>query len=593
MKKLGTIGLLVVMGLVVGYFVLQMRGKVDRNLSAEDLAIRAIGQGHEADYLIEFDLDYKAGTEPSREITSVEGVLTLSSRNDEEQVGTWKKIDRLLLEGQTIPSDQHQGILGKASITDSTPERYSHFLGNDFPTNFLRAQTMILDRLIPHQVLDEKSSVSMDEKDDQVPFTAKYSISKQGALTYLRKEMVSYKNADSKFDPKLNTIDYIFDADKKLLGAKGRVRSIFSQKDGSTRETLITFSAKALNTRPLSTELKAVAKSQLSPVDAPRVGVSDAQNRADQGRTFEEALKELDQVTAETDGGAYYDIFRSLTDHVRVDPTLSEAIRGKILAEKKRDEGSKRKLAAMFGALAESGHSQGADTLTSLAKECEDKYCKSQALMGINTHVKPSAKNTQELLALSASESDKEVAATALIAAGATGRKIDEAPPELGRELIRSYADPARVEMKTSTLAAMGNHGSREYLPTLKESLKAPDSSVRSAAAYSLRYVQDDSVNPALVEVIQKEEISSVVSEAMKAAGFRKLSSDDYSQIASSASQFKNKELAEQAAGLLLDAYRKDPSSAQAALQSFQEKTKYGDVKTYIESEVKKFQSAK
>ncbi|RYZ61369.1 MAG: HEAT repeat domain-containing protein, partial [Proteobacteria bacterium] len=334
--------------------------------------------------------------------------------------------------------------------------------------------------------------------DDSVPVTAKYSFSKQGELLGVRKEMVAYKNAGSKFDSQLNSIDYLYDADKKLLGAKGVVKSTFKENGGS--ETVMNFFVKALEVRALSEGLKSANRSSMTLVDPARVSVSEAQSRASSGRTFDEAMKDLDQVTAATDGGVFYDIFRSLADQIRVNPAYSEIVAKKILSEKERDEGTKRKLAAMFGALAESGHTEGADTLTKLAGDCGDRYCKTQAMMGINTHSKPSAKNTQDLLSLARSESDKEVAATAIIAAGATGRKIESAPPELGRDLIQFYGDPSKTEIKTSTIAAMGNHGSTDYLPTLKEGLKSSESNVRSAAAYSLRYVRDETVNPTLIE---------------------------------------------------------------------------------------------
>lgn len=320
-------------------------------------------------------------------------------------------------------------------------------------------------------------------------------------------------------------------------------------------------------------------------IDKIRENAHAAQNKKSGGSNFGDVLKQVDGITAKMDGTEYYGIFRALTDNVRAHPEYSSEVAKKILSITQRDPGSRRQLSAMFGALAESRHTEGIDTLASLANDCPDNACKVQAIMGVNTHVKPSLANGNAMLEIARNSPDREVAATALIAAGAVGRKIEDTG-DIPEELIRVYGDSSKADMKTSTIAAMGNHGSPDYLPLLNEGLKSADSRLRSASVYSLRHVKGEAADTSILNSIANEKVSRVVSEALKASAYRDFSADEYLQLAKSAAGFKSKELTQQAALILLEANRTNSSAAQSALTTFRENIKFADVRDFIDREV-------
>lgn len=586
MKKLSILLLLAIMGASVGYLVFRNRTiKSDPNeLRATDLTIRSIEKGNEVDYDVRLHIRFtKAGNRPV-DVVDFQGVLTSFQRSENEFVTEWKTISQYSIDGSPVEPTIVQSLVGKQGISEIIDNKAKHYLGSDFPKSFLRTQLMILDRLFVTVPVHSEQNLSQDELDDLVPFRAEYSFAKENEFRIVRKKWASYQNVNSSVDPSLDMITYYYDASGQLLAAQGQVRSVF--KDQGSSELLIDFWAKSVETRIASERFQTITRDAFALVDMDRVKANDIQSRAASGLSFEEAMARIDGITENTESGAYYETFRAVTDQVRANPEYSEVIAKRILELKERDPHTRRKLSALFGALAESQHSEGIDTLDRLARECPDNYCQVQAVMGVNTHLKPSNANLQSMLDLGRSASDKEVAATALIAAGAVGRKLEGDQPDLSKELIRTFNDQSKADIKTSTLAAMGNHGSSEYWPTLSNSLKSEDSNERAAAAYSLRYIPNEDVNATLLNVIEKEPISRVVSEAMKASAYRKLSAEQYKQLANSAVSFKNEELAEQAAALLVGAHKSNPSAVQDALNTLREKSKYADVRTYINDQL-------
>lgn len=584
MKKLIGLGLIILVSLGTLYSYFRGQSEPDKGLSIQDLKIREIDKNNETDYAVAFAIRFRPKGAPERKMLVLDGVLTKFSQSDERFVTQWNSVGRYIADGKPGSEEVIKALIGQQSISDQQGDQLEHYLSPNFPKAFLRTQLMILDRFFIKVPIDSRMTVTKDEVDDLVPFTAEYSFAQDQGLSVVTKKWAGYKNASSSVDPSDHSIRYYYDANKQLLGAQGRVKSYFKDQDES--ELVIDFQVKSIATRPASPRFKSLEIQGLRLADSGwlRDAVGSPQNL---GSTLADALRDVETLTEATDGGKTYEIFRALTDQVRANPEVAQQLSRRILEIKERDPASRRKLSALFGALAESKSSEGADTLAELAKDCPDSYCKTQAIMGLNTHSQPSPNNTEAMLSIARTADDKGVAATALIAAGAIGRKLEGESPDLTRELIQSYSNPANAEMKTSALAAMGNHGSADYWPTLSGGLKSSDSNIRSAAVYSLRHLPNEEVNAEIIRVIDQDDITSVVSEALKASGFRQMKTEEYNHIANRAANFKNKELAEQAANLLAEVYRSNPAAGQEALNVLREKTKYPDVKKYIEAQMK------
>jgi HEAT repeat protein len=314
---------------------------------------------------------------------------------------------------------------------------------------------------------------------------------------------------------------------------------------------------------------------------------SDNQIQANQELPFEEAMQKLSEMSDKTDSAQVYRIFSALKSHVRATPAYADRLVKRILASKERDPSTRRQMSAMFGALAQSKNPAIADTLSQLASECPDNYCKVQAIVGLNDHVKPTEASAAKMIDLAASTPDQEVAATALLAAGSIGHKIDAQLPELPKTLIKIYGEPGKEGIKTSVLAAMGNHGNSEYLPVLEAGLKDKEPVTRAASVYSLRNIPSPSVNESIVNVIEKDESKSVVREALKAVAYRTMTADEYMKIAVKSASFDNQELQEDAARVMVDAYKANPGPLEAAIRTFHDKASFPNVKVYIETQSK------
>ncbi|MBC7659863.1 MAG: HEAT repeat domain-containing protein [Chitinophagaceae bacterium] len=554
------------------------------NLSAKDLTIRSIAKGNETDYDIRMAVGLQQAKEPLKSVVTVDGTLTESLNAAQDYVTAWKNIRKFRLDGHDLRADQIASLVGKKGVSTLQGKTIQHYLSQDFPRTFLRIHTGILDRMFLPLATGGAGTVLNEEKEESNVLNAEYAYSKDGELTVITKKWLSYKNPSIKIDPKFNNIVYYFDKTGMLLGAQGILKIYYSLPADTL--VVVDFWTKAIDTQSLASP-NFIDRSALKLVDDQTKAAADASAVAGAGATFEEAMKNVDTITDKMDSRAYYNIFMGLTAQVRANPDVAAEVEKKILASTGRDPSTRRKLSAMFGALAESKSPAVADTLAELADKCPDNYCKVQAIMGVNTHSAPSPTNVKSMMDIARKSPDYEVSQTALIAAGAVASKMENGAPDMPKEMLQIYNDPNKANIKSSTLAAMGNHGSADYLPVLTKELKNEDSSVRASAVYSLRNIPGDGVNDTIVKVIQNDASTSVVAEALKAMGYRKMTTEQYTQIAIRVASYPNRDLEEQAANVMMDVYRANPEVGTPAINILKEKAKYPSVKAYIEEQLK------
>jgi hypothetical protein len=134
----------------------------------------------------------------------------------------------------------------------------------------------------------------------------------------------------------------------------------------------------------------------------------------------------------------------------------------------------------------------------------------------------PQTAETLELLAFG--DVDNMVKAAARLALGAVARSVAGDSPAITVKIV----DRLVQELKTAPparawelLLALGNAGSSESLPTLKEFQKNPEPNLRGTAAWATRWIDSPEVVPLLAKVLQEEPEAAVRLEAVRALQYR------------------------------------------------------------------------
>ena len=579
---------------IVAIVLLLKYSRHDKKMIVIDLPIKVIADSDEAEYEVSFsvkqkvDLDVKDPSE--RTLLSMEGSLSQYPNASGDIVTEWNDLRKLVIIDRKSDPASFQNILHKKSVTNIDNGVVQHFLGDDFPREFMRTQLALLDRIFIRVPFAGTGSVTKDEVEDSTPFKAQYNFGRDEGIAIVEKIWLAFDKKGMTVDPNANSIRYYYASNGRLLAAEGSLHLDYTAPNRS--DVRVDLSMKLRGGQALTDDKKAVSRSELKSFDSKRVEESDDQIQAAHELPFDEAMIKLAAMTDQTDARDVYRVFSALKSHVRADPSLAKKLVARILATKERDPSSRRQMSAMFGALAQSKNSDIANTLGDLAEVCPDNYCKVQAIVGLNDHTAPTQQSAAKMIELAAISSDQEVAATALLAAGSIGHKINDQLPELPKTLIKIYNDPAKDGIKSSVIAAMGNHGHSEYWPVLEAGLKDKEPTLRAASVYSLRNLPNEPVNDTIVNVIEKDESKSVVREALKAMAYRQMTADEYMKIAVKSASFDNQELQEDAARAMVDAYKANPAPLEGAIKTFHDNARFPNVKVYIETQSKPAESS-
>jgi len=580
MKKAVLVLLVVILGIAL-YFGFRKGGSTSVN--THDIAgIEAPPPGSKAFYTVTIKATQKSNSSETV-LIDLDGTLSQLKQNDHEYLSEWQDISRLILMGSPVDAKSSAVFLRQPMVSSLEGDSYTHYLGNDFPPSLMTFQLSFLQKIFVGLKPGEPAVISAKEKDEVGLANVQYEFSKEGANVKVIKTWLLYAEDYIKVDAVDNHLTYGIAPDGRLLSVEGRLTLHYRQPTETHYTTNISV---VLRDHKKVDTAKPIAKETLRKTDVASAA-SAGRAAVDQNEmTYEQAMQKLDAITEQTDSKDVYAVFSALKADVITNPDHSTALVNKILEIKERDPSSRRKLSTMFGALAQSQSPAIANQLADLATQCPDNYCKVQAIVGLNDHPFPNETNADKMLEIARGTSDAEISGTALLAAGSIGKKISDTLPELPKALIAELSDPAKVEMKSTVLAAMGNHGVADYYPSLEANLQSKDANVRSAAAYSMRYLPNPEATNTLIGVVQKESDDDVKREAIKALQYRNLSGEQYVSVAETSATLENKDVQQNAARLLVEAFHDNPKIAEAALRTLQDQTKFKDVKDYIESEL-------
>lgn len=578
LKKVIPLAFLILGTLSIAYFL--MSNPLNKNSSLKLYDREGLSAEQVATYRVSLQAVQKSLGQPDKIISNIEGSLKQFEQGPADLVSQWSEITKLAISGQQATEAEIVGVTSHPTVSRvDASKSYRHYFASEFPQRWFRLQLNFLQRGLVFPPEKVEASYRKHETEEMGDYWVEYSVRERGHYRELKKTFISYDNPQIVMDRSDNAVHYILSPAGRLISAQGDLSFVHHAAGGDRFTVSLKVELVAVGPKP---KLLPVDVSQMEVADASKLRMVARENRIHDTIGFDQAMALLPRVTPSTDGRDISLIFSALKFELRARSERANELREFILATKGRDEGSKRQLAAAFGALAQSDQSSIADLLANLVRLCSDVFCKDQAIVALNDHSSPTVDSGRKMLDIVKNQPDYDTAAAAVLAVGSIAHKIGDQIPEVPLALIAAYYRPENAKLKRSLLAAMGNHGDNEYLPILKESLLDRDSSVRGTAFYSLRHLKDEGVDEILTTAIEGEQSNSAVNEGLKAAFYRQLSSASYERIATRLAGIQKQEEAKEATRLFMRIYERQADSMVNAMVILQEKSRHSVVKAVI-----------
>ncbi|MBC7659083.1 MAG: HEAT repeat domain-containing protein [Chitinophagaceae bacterium] len=578
---------IVIFGLFITLAISALIERQSSPSNAGGLPKTALSPSVAANYSVELHMTMKKRGEAKTEGVLLLGTLAQATNPNAELITEWVSLNKFEVAGVPVDNLIISSMLHKPSISSVEGRGMSHLIAKDFPEDYMGLQLNLLEKIIiPEEPADHMPLVQT-ESDEMGRYNVRYSFDEEKKIT---KTWIQSHLSNIKVDSKYNSIVYGFDQAGTLKSAVGHIVLHSSEPEQIEYDTQLSVQRLEGSHLPLTALVDKVNMRRLSVQDIHTIAAKETvSSDPESALSLAEALSKLDLLTSNSEYLDELKIARALDESLLSgNANAIHLITDKILAISERDESSKRRVAVLFGALSASHDSVVADALSVLAqKSCPDSYCKQQAIVSMSFVGAPSAVNAQQMLEIAESSPDPDLQSSAFLAAGNIGGKLGGNVPELSNALIKDYNQEKDDTKKSNILMAMGNHGSSDYIGTLEKSAQSEDILVRASALYGMRNLASDRTTGVLVEAAQREDSLIVNSEILGALAYRNLTGDDYSKIADKFAKLENKDLQDQAVGLLLSGYRAHDEAAEASLKRFQTETSLDEVKTYIATELK------
>lgn len=575
MKKVSKKSIVLWSSLVLGASLLWRSLSVHE---ADSSLLLPLAPGDEATYEVSVSLLQSQGGQGDSQALLLTGELKQQVLADGGYRTQWTRIDSFTLLGEDA-SDARPALLSQPFLSYFSPQtsRFEHRSAAALPETLRKIQANMLDKMLLPFPAGESPTLAGEraEKDDLGPYTVFYrSQATEGGLT-IERQWLGYAGASIQVEPGLDLLTY----DLKSSGRLARLEGSLALGIGPHRYL------NKISVRLSGSQAPSREQPMSKPQDLQAIEGSPNEHvpRPTQAR-FSENLKELEAINEHSEGKAAYQVFSQLKEDLIAQPELGQKIADLILRTTERDASSQRRLSILFGALAQSSSAQHAELLGELAQQCADKFCKVQALVGLSDHKHPTGNAAAKIMDLARQKGDKEVQGTALLAAGSLGHKLPQELSELPALLQAQIDDPALAPIKSTVLAAMGNHGDAAYRQILERELGAKSIKHRAAAVYSLRHIPG--AQKTLLGLLDDKQDKVVLGEAYKALAYQNLASDEYRELAQKSLLLKDQDLQTAAARTLVRAYEREPEKLKEVLWQFSEETSYQGVKDYVAAEI-------
>ncbi|RZA15856.1 MAG: hypothetical protein EOP10_25635, partial [Proteobacteria bacterium] len=423
-------------------------------------------------------------------VIDIQGQLDQAWDKGTDYLSRWAIVNDFVLmnKEQDAPTKESLANQSIHSHYMQTDHAFAHDFQDDFPKEFIPFHASLLHRTLLPISLDELRRVgtlAAKERDEVGEYEVIYTL----AGDKVTKQWTRYLQDAIKVDRNENKFVYLFGSDGRLDSVSGNLTLHYRQST-PTRFHISIEMKRIGPSKAVMAQVDAAKAVRYSEADIAK-GVSSASQSV---ISFEESFRLVDSITENSDSAEAFRIFTSLKNALNIDPSKAKDVIDKINSIKDRDPSSRRRLSVLFGALAQAKDPGISNLLADQAETCPDNFCKIQAIAGVNSHPNPTSDALDKMLDISQKSSDVEIAGNALLAAGSAGSRMDTPVSELSDTLIKTVNDPQKIAIKAAAIAAMGNHGSTDYLPVLQKNLNDPSSTNRSAAAYSMRYIPDPTV---------------------------------------------------------------------------------------------------
>jgi hypothetical protein len=582
-KKLIYLGVLIMVGALIYSFIPRRPVK-----HVEALALYSkdgLGPDKAAVYQVSLTATQKSKGQEDKIIASVSGRLEQVEQAPGVYLSQWLEIDKLTTGEHLASPAESASVIKKTIMTSNINGELNHYFDKAFPKDWFRMQLNVMQRFFVAVPTNVGPKFQRKEKEELGEYAVEYDIETKGDHREIAKKWINYESPDIEMDKTFDTVYYFVGKEGRIIGIDGATAFTHQQINGD--QFVITLTVDLLSVSPKTNTTALVEEASLAKADDQKIQEVARETTAASTIGYDEAVKRLQGITSASDSRDVYLIFAALKAELRTNPERANELRETILATTARDDGAKRQLAAVFGAMAQSDQSSVANVLADLATQCKDVFCKDQAIVALNDHSQPTASSGKKMLELVKSKPDHDTTAAAVLAAGSIAYKINDQLPEVPAALISAYKDPANQLLKRSVIAAMGNHGSSEYLPVLKETLGDKESMVRATSLYSLRNIKAPEVNEILTAAIEREKDGDTMVEGLKAMVYREMSPAEYQRVASKVASLQDKDNANEATRFLIKAYERNPQNLEAAMIQVKDKTTIPTVKSAIERELK------
>lgn len=489
----------------------------------------------------------------------------------------WTRIDTFKVLGQD-PKAGAQAILDQfvVSVFDEEKARFDHQSAQEMPEFLQKLQANLLNKIllpVPPGSLPQLEGVH-EESDEIGLAQVSYQSHQDDRVHRIERSWLSYSGPGISVESDAHHFTYEYNGEARLVKMDGRLGLDLKGLRYSSEITL-----RMLGSDASPTPVTSVPKSSLKTINISNHDQTDIEPAL----LYEESLKHLDSLEHNSPSTEAYQIFSNLKQDLVRHPQHGDELAARILGNPSRDASSKRRLTVLFGALAQSESSHHTELLADLSRQCPDSFCKVQAVVALSDHQNPSEQAAERVLEMAKQQGDAKLQSTSLLAAGSLGYKLGKKLPQLPTLFAEQLSDPNMQALKSTILAAMGNHGDAEYLPTLQTFLEAKDINQRAAAVYSLRYIPGADQN--LLEMLQPNQDKVVISEAYKALEFRNLTQKDYRSLVQSSLNLKDQDLQLAAARTLLRLFQAAPAQHKEALEVFKAKADFDAVRSFLTQE--------
>lgn len=297
----------------------------------------------------------------------------------------------------------------------------------------------------------------------------------------------------------------------------------------------------------------------------------------------ENLLQELRGVTSKTANRDAYQIFQRLKERFGEYPEELVALDNVPYTQDPKNADEKRQLSIIYGALAQSKQAAAWPYLAKALAEGQSEFVGFQAVSAAADFRNAPDSAYAELSAVAKQHPVPYIRSSAQLALGSVARSNDAIAAKVQIDLLEAgeaaLSQPRNMDV---VLAAMGNHGSSQYLEFITKMTRHSDERVRARAVFALRGISEPEVQSLITQAAITDPATRVKEEGIKALAERAHFEEVVTSIGAIGESSRDDGIQAQAARIVKNLSSSNKSAAIDALRSLKELSLTPTVKTQI-----------